>query len=62
MRRVATVHTTSSGADALALHPNVLPKHKKKALKNYIQKRGFVQPIVVRPDRNGGYETTDGRS
>jgi len=42
-------------------NPNIVPEHKRRALKNYIEKTGFVQPIIVRPDKNSGYEITDGQ-
>jgi len=42
-------------------NPNMLPEHRRRALKNYIEKTGFVQPIIVRPDKNGGYEITKGQ-
>jgi ParB/RepB/Spo0J family partition protein len=41
-------------------NPNLIPARKLAALKNYVDKTGFVQPILVRPDKNGGYEITDG--
>ena len=41
-------------------NPNLMPESKQRALRNYIEKTGFVEPIQVRPDKNGKYEISNG--